>query len=194
MTQDQLYQLLTAVEQSIGRKMATPRDFELLSESLARRLGEQLSVSTLKRLWGYVSNDFNPSRYTIDVLARFVGYNSWEKFVSGRAGNVPPSDPIMAASLNVSESLTAGARLRLTWAPDRECVVRYLGNAEWTVEQSRNTRLQAGDEFKCGLIIAGEPLYLDDLRQQGRKPTVYVCGQIGGVRYELIEDETGCNG
>ncbi len=187
MTQDQLCQLLSAVEQALGRKMTTPRDFELLSESLRRRLGEQLSVSTLKRLWGYVSNDFKPSRYTIDVLTRFLGYNSWEQFIDERAGKVPPSDPIMAQSLNVNESLTPGARLRLTWAPDRECVVRYLGNTEWTVEQSRNTRLQAGDDFKCGLIIAGEPLYLDDLRQQGRKPTAYVCGQIGGVRFELLD-------
>ena len=35
-----------------------------------------------------------------------------------------------------------------------------------------------------------QPLYLDDLRQQDRKPTRYVCGQIGGVRYELLEQDT----
>lgn len=187
MTQEQLQQLLRAVEQAMGEPMATPRDFEALSQRLDKRLGERLSVSTLKRLWGYVNNGFTPSRHTVDVLARFLGYAGWQQFTERATAGVAPSDPVMGESLNVEEHLGVGDRLRLTWAPDRECVIRYCGRTEWIVERSRNTRLQPGDVFKCGLFIAGEPLYLDDLRQLNRPATAYVCGRTAGVRFELLD-------
>ena len=39
---------------------------------------------------------------------------------------------------------------------------------------------------KCSLIIEGEPLYLDDLRQGNNPPIAYVCGKRTGVMYEYI--------
>ena len=71
-----------------------------------------------------------------------------------------------------------------TWAPDRQCHVRYLGNQQFRVEASQNTRLHAGDYFQCSLIVEGEPLYLSNLLQPGRLATNYVCGKQGGIRFE----------
>ena len=188
MNTDRLQQLLTAVERSVGQRIDSPRDFEMLSDSLAARVGEGLSVSTLKRIWGYVNNDFMPTRHTLDVLARFLGYDGWDGFVSERPDGSAPSDPIMADRLSVvGDAVAVGERVRLVWAPDRECVAVYRGDLRWEVESAENTRLRPGDTFSCGLIIAGEPLYLDDLRQPGRRPTAYVCGQIAGVRFELLD-------
>lgn len=169
----------------MGRPMAMPRDFEQLSEMLTERTGASLSVSTLKRLWGYVNNHFTPSSYTLNSLSQFVGYDSWQQF-SEQRHDIAPSDPIMSTSLNVADTLHAGDRLKIVWAPDRECVVRYHGDLLFEVEQSVATRLKPGDTFKCGLIISGEPLYLDDLRQPGHNPVAYVCGQLSGVRFQIL--------
>ena len=49
-----------------------------------------------------------------------------------------------------------------------------------------NTRLKVGDTFECSLIIEGEPLYLDNLRQDGHPPIAYVCGKKSGVFFEYV--------
>lgn len=183
---EELKRLFEAVERSLGRKMETPRDFEYLSECLQGRLHDTVSVSTLKRLWGYVANSFQPSQYTLNVLARFVGYDGWEQFVARRPDGKAPSDRILTERVNVSADLLVGDRLRLVWAPDRLCVVRYLGDLRFEVEASQATRLQPGDTFECGLLIEGEPLYLDNLCQPGHELSGYVCGQVSGIRYELL--------
>ena len=187
--EQKLQHLRNAIEQALGHSMDTPRDFKLLSESLRRRLGEQLSVSTLKRLWGYVNNDFNPSAYTLNTLARFLGYDGWEHFSSSTQGDKSPSHPIMARRINATE-LQAGDMLELTWAPGRQCLVRYLGGIGFEVEQSQATQLQPGDTFECALFIEGEALYLDNLHRHEKNLGVYVCGQVSGIRFELLKDST----
>lgn len=185
MNETQLRKLRQAVENALGHDIATPRDFEHLNISLQKRLGMTLSVSTLKRLWGYVDNDFTPSAYSLNLLSQFVGYRNWREFTTERP-DVSPSDPIMTQRINVLEELTPGDRMRLVWPPDRECLIRYLGSLRFIVEESKNTRLQQDDTFACGLMIAGEPLYLDDLRHDKRQPTAYVCGQMSGIRFERL--------
>lgn len=186
---DKFNELLAAIARSLGGRLSTPRDFELLSDRLQERTGERLSVSTLKRLWGYVPNAYTPSQHTLDLLAHFVGYGSWEQFAAGRAvDSRPPSDPILSRRLSVAGGeLPTGGRVRLLWPPGRECVVEHQGGSRFVVLESKATRLQPGDTFVCGLIIEGEPLYLDDLCQAGRAPSAYVCGQVSGVRFELLQ-------
>ena len=53
------------------------------------------------------------------------------------------------------------------------------------VTASEKTRLKEGDTFECCLIVEGEPLYLDNLRQGNRPPIAYICGKKSGVNFEL---------
>ena len=39
-----------------------------------------MSASTLRRFWGYVSEGVSPSKFTKDVLAKFLGYTDFEQF------------------------------------------------------------------------------------------------------------------
>ena len=73
--------LRQAVEAKFCHKLRTPKDFDLLAETLTECLGERVSTSTLKRIWGYVSTTSMPRIGTLDVLAQFVGADDWENFV-----------------------------------------------------------------------------------------------------------------
>lgn len=55
-------------------------DFEKLSNEIFDVTGESLSISTLKRLFGKVSYHNLPSVYTLNVLARFAGFEDWTTF------------------------------------------------------------------------------------------------------------------
>ena len=58
----------------------TNKDFQDLSAQIFERTHQQLSVTTLKRVWGRAERVANPSRATLDILAEFAGYDSWRAF------------------------------------------------------------------------------------------------------------------
>lgn len=70
------------VEESADHSIATSTDFIFLSGEIQGRLKETLSVSTLKRIWGYVDGYASVRPSTLDILARFVGFSDGETFVS----------------------------------------------------------------------------------------------------------------
>src|SRR6185437_7016481 len=55
-------------------------DFEHLSEKIFDRTKVQLSISTLKRIWGKVRYENFPTTATLNALAGFLGYTNWRDF------------------------------------------------------------------------------------------------------------------
>lgn len=72
--------LRQAIEQAVGRQMQTPKDFEFLAVCIFDKTHQTVSVSTLKRLWGYTPQYATTRTATLDLLSRFIGYSSWEDF------------------------------------------------------------------------------------------------------------------
>jgi len=75
-----LAKLRELIEGVIERKMKTPKDFEYLSECIFEKFHEKISPTTLKRLWGYLSETTTPRKTTLDILSMFVGYDNWKDF------------------------------------------------------------------------------------------------------------------
>lgn len=186
---EQIHQMLRErIEKQVGRSIRTPQDFDYLSMRIFDNTKTQVSPSTLKRLWGYIGPEGNKPRLsTLNILARFVGYSDWESFCTqSTAGGVVQSDFVLNNHLYVS-SLQAGCHIRLLWQPNRVVTVRFEGHDMFTVVESINSKLSAGDTFHIGQIIEGEPLYLRCLVHEGGAPTNYVCGREGGVSYQVLQ-------
>ena len=181
----QTQSLCQAIDEMMGHRMQTPKDFELLRDRIFSRQNVLISASTLKRVWGYLDSKSEPRRATLDALAYFLGYADYAAFCESLADDGQPvSSPVVSRHINVRDDLFENDELTLYWQPGRVCRARYLGNLQFQVVSSERTRLQAGDYFQCRLIVEGEPLYLSNLLQNGRLATNYVCGKRGGVRYE----------
>ena len=71
--------LRKAIEQELKHSFTTPSDFKWLADKIEERTHERLSISTLMRLWGYVSG-VSPRKGTLDILARFLGYTGYDDF------------------------------------------------------------------------------------------------------------------
>lgn len=180
-------QLCSDIETALKKKLCSPKDFEFLRERLYARLHVLVSRTTLMRLWGYVDEEVTPRKGTLDTLAQFLGYQDWDSYCQNSLlPKEQQSSPIMSRKLSVAKELVLGEQLRLTWQPDRICDIEYLGDLQFRVTASENTRLKAGDTFECSLIIEGEPLYLDQLRQDGQQTISYVCGKKSGVLFEFL--------
>ncbi len=176
--------LCKSVEEKLGMKVSTPKHFDRMAEIIFERTGTLLSPTTLKRLWGYLQESTSPRQSTLDTIARSCGWRSYDDFV---AGNVPDIESgfVLSRVINAEKDLRRGDVITLTWAPSRVCVIKYLGNCKWTVVRSEGTRLAPGDTFRCPVIIAGEPLYLDNVHHGDSHPGVYVCGRRNGISFIL---------
>lgn len=179
--------LCKEIETALHRQMQTPKDFDFLRERIYARQHVLVSKTTLMRLWGYVAEDVKPRKGTLDILAQFLGYQGWKEYQeNAHLPKEQQSSPLLNNRLSVAGTLTQGDRLRLTWQPERVCDIEYIGDLKFCVVASANTRLREGDTFECSLIIEGEPLYLDNLRQENHQPIAYVCGKKSGVRFEYL--------
>lgn len=71
------------IEQKIGWENSdvwTNHDFQTLSDKILEDTGINLSIATLKRIWGKVKYDSKPTITTLNTLAKFLGHDSWRTF------------------------------------------------------------------------------------------------------------------
>lgn len=181
-SQEKYAQLRQDVEHVLGFALQQYGDFARLETAIMQRQREHISSTTLRRFWGYQSDQNCELRESsLDILARFAGYLSWSNFLSS-GSNKTESGRGDGRKISVSE-LRSGDELRLLWNPDREVIVHFEGQDLFTVVSSKGSKLQSGDTFHCQTIIDGMPLVLTCLVSKGLPPTNYVCGQLNGIRF-----------
>lgn len=185
--QEDFEQLKKEVEALVGRTIKSPRDFEFLSRQIQGYTRESISVSTLKRMWGYVASISKPGLYNLNLLSRMVGYSDWDAFVGGQNGDY--SSRFFVKSKLIADALGVGDRVRLTWQPGRIVTIKYQGHDVFLVEESQKSKLAVGDTFTCHQFVAEEPLYLTNLSHPHVPLCNYVAGQKGGIRWNVIDEQ-----
>ncbi len=170
------------IEHKIGHKLKTPTDFNLLSLAIAKEQGETVSVSTIKRIWGYVESQHQPGNAVLSILSRFAGYADWDSFRASSEGSGNESGFLVGNNISI-DSLQPGDEIEFTWLPDRYCRVSYMGAGHFKVVEARNGRIKVGDTFCTGLFCEANPLYMTNLQQgNGKEPKNYVAGMRNGIR------------
>ena len=176
------------IERMVGRKMVVPRDFAWLSEKVLERTQQRVSASTLRRFWGYVNEGVSASKFTKNVLANFLGYADFEEFGLSQGTGEQQSQMVIGKEISCDD-LYEGQMLKLSWLPDRTCIIRYLGNGSFKVVSSENTRLSKDDTFECRHFINHEPAYLHAWKHGDDEPVTYVIGKKNGIIVEhYLED------
>lgn len=179
----ELSSLLQDVEKAYGRKIRTTTDFEALSVVIEREIHELLSASTLKRLWGYVSGTRVPRPATLDILCKFIGKRDFPTYCKAIREDKTVSSRFFSSGTVEAERLPIGAGIMLGWAPDRLVRLEYLGNSEFVVRESANSKLSPGDRFSAGSFMLGFPLYIPALHQASdpAASVSYVAGAVSGL-------------
>lgn len=177
----ELNYLLQKVEQKYNRRIAVPKDYELLAETITQEVKEPISSSTLKRLWGYDDYASTPSPVTLDILARYAGARSFPDFCESLKKNPAFVSGFLHSEYVESASLAVGKRLEIGWNPNRLVTLEYLGDCRFRVVESINATLQEGDEFNAIAFIKGFPLYIPRIHRGDDDTPVYVAGRESGL-------------
>lgn len=169
------------IEREVKRRIRTPYDFEFLVGVIWERLHENISPTTLKRMWGYIDGADTTRRSTLCMLSRFLGYTDWETYMANLATRTDVESDMFAGEGLSIDDLQAGDCVEVTWLPNRRCVFRYEGNARFLVTEAENAKLHVNDRFETACFILGKPMYIDRLIRGDEPPTAYVAGAKSGL-------------
>ena len=177
----EIEELKSQVEQKYGRTLSTTTDFEEFSLVLEKTLPQAISVSTLKRIWGYVNDSHKTRKYTLDILAHYVGFSNFDKFVSWLKKSTKYNSSFFNASQLTSNELHPSEFVDIGWSPNRLVTLEFLGDSTFEVRESRNSKLAIGDRFVTGCFIMHQPLYLPYITRNGENTMPFVAGRNGGL-------------
>ena len=174
--------LRKAVEESINHKIETSSDFTYLAGVIQGRLKENLSSSTLKRLWGYIDGYKSIRDSTLDILARLIGYPDYETFVCDYCmGDAVRSSVRIFTEPVYAKDIPVGTSVEIQWNPGRIAIIKHMGNGNFEVISSVNSKIKPGDTFVCHTFYLNQPLFLENL-VQGKQPACnFVIGNKGGL-------------
>lgn len=180
--------LRNAVEKSVGQKMNTPKDFDILAHRISMSTHKYVSPTTLKRFWHYLeeSENYVPRLFTLDLLSMFVGYQNWDAYCQFSTANKTIHSDFVKSPNLYTTSLIEGDMLNLMWTPDRCVTIKYMGEDLFEVIESVNSKLKVGDRFCCGCFIEREALYLTRLVRDGKALGAYVCGKEDGIKFTRV--------
>lgn len=185
----QIEALRIAVEKRFGHRIESRYDYTQLGGEIEQITHEHIADNTLRRLWGGISGYDTVQTRTLNVLCRYAGFEDWVDFcnyLAKKGGRESSLLEEQGHSIRVAD-LKSGDRLHIAWLPDRECVIEFQGGRTFRAIDCRNSTLQNGDSFECGVLIRDFPLAVDNLIHDGKLYPRYVMGNEHGLtRLEKI--------
>lgn len=184
--------LRSVVENRVNRRIVSPADFDYLSRTILNTIKQSVSATTLKRVWEYnndVGSDYNPERFTLCILAAFVGYRDIEDFITKYN---PDDNPVQSANYygeTIEQTNIPGNKLvEISWPPNRQCVLCRKNGKEFEVVYALNSKLQIGDIVEFASLTQNAPAYFSKVTRKGSHTAhTYVAGTQTGVTYRLID-------
>jgi len=170
--------LIKEVTLKFGSKITTPTDFSALVNDVESVTGEQVSESTLKRIWGYVKCDSKPSTSVLNIISRYIGRKNFRSLCL----ELQETSDFFEVDGILSSELEKGATVLLKWMPDRVVEVEHLEGYSYIVRDSGTSkRLKEGDMFDVIQFMKGHPLYISGIMRDGKVLPTYVAGKAMGL-------------
>ena len=163
-----------------GLTLATPAVGTRLSEIIKAETGERLGVNTINRLIGLYEVECKPRRFTLEVVARYLGYENYEELIK----NTESDNSCFLSDITsdiVSANLKNGALVTITYRPDRLIILCHEEGNMYIVARSENSKLHKGDLCTIVHIKSGIPLFASNVTRNGQNLGQYIAGEDGGV-------------
>ena len=164
--------------------LCTSSDCEFLVLDIESKTGEHIGLNTMKRLLGFIDDEREPRQTTLDVIASYLGYDSWEtlKVFDDRSNS---SFETSGNEVRTTD-LHAGQRIEVKYLPDRRYVLQYMGDRHFLVQTSENSKLQVGDTLTVTHFVEGYPLLIESVVRDGQSLGAFTAGKVQGIRFRLM--------
>lgn len=147
--------------------------------------GCRISESTIKRALGFVGVD-SPDRYgvqrtnTMDIIAKWLGYDYYGDLLT-EIGETDASSEYTPVDELISSDMEEGTQVQLRYMPSRLIIMTYIGNREFVINESHNSKLQKGDHVTITNFVMNHQLIVKNVVRNGQSLGGYVAGKDGGL-------------
>jgi len=171
--------LKNRIELKFGKAIRYPKDCEALSIDIHKVCDEKISATTLKRVFGLVETIKKPRLFTLDVLAQYAGFSSWDTAVH----NIELHDgsSFEGDALLLTSTLEKGSEIKINYSPDRELIVEYLQNNNLVVKSSVRSKLLPNDVIMVHRLEVGFPLVCETVIRNNKQLGKFIGGKEGGI-------------
>lgn len=153
-------QIIESLKSKSGLGFDKAKDFEILGGLIFTETGRTIGVTTVKRLLGYIEDDRNTIPYTLNTIAMYLNYKSWEELCVAKRID---SDWDFEDDAIYIQSLEVGDEIEVAYL-DRKVsfVVSVIdGTKVLRVKSVENSSLRPGDilyvyKIQQGNIIQAE--------------------------------------
>lgn len=175
------------IEEKLEKRIRYPSDFEQLVISIQKETKRRVSLNTLKRLFGVIKCVNTPRMYTLDTLAEYLGYESWELYSLTLSKLETKNKPSLASLNRIvelhSDSLAHGQKVAFQYYPDHTVEMEYIGEKCYRVEHSSNGVLKVNDIVEVRGFHLGYPLLIPKILRQGVNLGRYMAGEVSGLTH-----------
>lgn len=169
-----------AIESKFGEKISYTYQCEALQKSILQSTGEQLGLTTLKRIFGFVAGNNLPRRSTLDILSKYIGYQDFSDFENMQGHGSFASSFVDAEKIE-TENLKPGDIVELKYHPDRRLKIKYLGDNFFIVISSTSSKLMKDDRLKISQMVKGFEFFVSDVVRDGKSLGSYAGAKQGGI-------------
>ena len=172
------------LQQKVKRELRLSSDCEYLALDIESVTGEHIGVNTLKRLLGFINDEREPRISTLDVIARYLGFDNWDvlSVYDSRSNSSVESS---AEEIRVSD-LSVGQQIQINYLPDRQIELVYLGANRFRVQKSVNSKLRTDDEITITHMVQGYPLLVSEVIREGKSLGSFTAGKAQGIRFKIL--------
>jgi len=78
--EEYLLEIKLLVEYTYGQKILNTNDCIGLAKDIFEKIKSKLSTDTLRRIFGLIKTDTQPSLFTLEVLSKYIGFVSYDDF------------------------------------------------------------------------------------------------------------------
>ncbi len=179
-----LEHLKEQVALKFGTSPKTPTDFNLLSADIYKKGGRTIGVSTLKRIWGYVSANHGTSYSSLTILCRYLGFQDWDEFAKYiiKKGDLNDTSGFNSNTVIVSSHLMIGTTIVVNWGANKFCKIKKIKDPDsFVIEASGNIKLQNGDRGRIESLVLGKPFISTDTIRNGEHVGTYTGALRTGI-------------
>jgi hypothetical protein len=167
------------VEERFGKPIRYAKDCEVLAMSIFAFTNEKISTSTVKRLFGIIETGNEPRLYTLDILAKYLGYINYDHLLQEFNPNKMESSEALE-TINVSD-LKIGDSIRFKYAPNKFVAADYIEECVFKIVESNDPKM-----LKDGLLVFNNlgrhlPLFASWRSTKASSSKNIVLGKISGI-------------
>ncbi len=167
------------LENRLGKEIRYPANCEHLAFDIEKQTNQHVGVNTLKRLLGYIEGVKEPRLFTLDIIARYIGFKNWDELLDDL--NLSGNSGFSTIEEIEIKNLSAGDKISFCYSPDRKVTIEYLEKNLFRVAESLNGKLQEGDIIEVNHFVLNYPLLVSNVERNGVMLGKFTAGKVSGI-------------